>query len=199
MTVEDLFDMLVPRLAGPPQCTILQAVTAVHQIIVNRLLLKRSDLTKDTVQLPVATATVTLPDDYFAPDGLPQISGEGNLFPLPAGADTSLAVFSTPGVPRWQEVKGRTMTVWPPPDVEYTVNVPAFVRPAVPATLDAALPFWGTFDNVYLEGTLAVLQEGISAVADQAFSLLISSQVDQVLVAKDMADEQAEADAINYR
>ncbi len=200
MIVEDVLDNVIPRLGeGRPQCSILEAVASVHGIIVNRLLLKRSDLVKETIPVDVAkdATSISVPDNYFAPDGLPTVTGQGKVFPLPADADLTLSVFSTPGVPRWQRVKGRSMAIYPPADQDYTMLLPAFVRPAAPALMDDELPFWGTFDGVYAEGAFAVLKEGLAVVADQAFVAIVTSQVDQVLTAKAMADEQAVADAIN--
>lgn len=200
MTVQDLMDQVLPRLSGStPAMGLFDAVRAVQQIIVGRLLMRQSDLVKETLLLDFigGGSTITLPAEYFAADGLPSVTGKGPVFPLERGMDTTRAVLTLPGDPRYYEVKGRTLTFYPPAAADGEMKFPAFVRPAVPTEMEDDLPFWGAFDHVFAEGVYAVLTAGAAALADAGVAAVIQSQVDQVLAAKDVADEQSLADAIN--
>ena len=200
MTVDDVLQSVLQRMAGTkaaPGCTIIDAIRGVQAIIVNLLLLKRSDLIEQPLEIPfeATDSAVTLPGGYASMSQRPAVVGGNLLSPLngPAYGDLLIA-----GEPRFYDVIGSSLSLFPPPAAELVVSMRAFVRPAVPALMGDDLPFQGAFDEVYAYGAHAVLLEGPAVLSDRAFAMLIESQVNGVLQAKSLSDEQMMADAINF-
>lgn len=198
MTIEELMDSTISRVPAPT-CTIFEAVAGVLNIVVNRLLLKRSDLVQDDLLLYFSTgdSSVPLPREFFSVSDLPRLSGGGSLLPVDPASKT-LTSLQTPGTPKYYEQKNKTLYLYPPTNSDGSVIVPAYARPHAPDDLADDLPFYGAFDNVFTEGVVAVLSGGIGTIGDRSFAVVIESQVDLVLAAKSMSDEQALADSINY-
>lgn len=198
MTIQQLFESLLPRLPGPALCSIFEAVREVQGIIVNRLLLRRSEmLQKDpdaALDYAIDAKSASLPADFYSLMHRPFILGETPLSPLGGGNTASL---QTAGTPRFFAVIGRTLKIYPPTAEAVTVQVPYFYKPPILTLLSDELPFWGEFDSVFVEGCAGVLVRGMTVVADRGFVGVIQSQVDAVLEAKDLLAEQQMADAIN--
>jgi hypothetical protein len=199
MTVGELFKQVMTRLGpGPALCSIFEAVTVVQGVIANRLLLKRSELLvkepPETLDFLAGDQRKNLPSDYRELSGRPYVAGSTPLGPLGA-RDTSM--LQEAGVPKFFQVRGRTLVVYPPADGAYTVQIPYFFHPPAVTAMTDELPFYGEFDAVLVEGCAAMLKHGLVVVADPAFAALIQSQVDAVLAAKDWAAEQLLADDIN--
>jgi hypothetical protein len=198
MTVQELFESLLTRLPGPALCSIFEAVREVQGIIVNRLLLRRSEMLQAdpdaALDYAIGISSAPLPADYYALTGRPFVVGQTPLTPLDRGNTANLQV---PGTPRFYEVVGRSLKIYPAPDAPLAVQVPYFYRPAILADIAAELPFYGEFDSVFVEGCAGVLSRGLTVVAERGFVGVIQSQVDAVLEAKDLLAEQQMADAIN--
>lgn len=198
MIIQDLFDQLLGRLTGPALCSIFEAVREVQGIVANRLLLRRSDLLRkeaDAVLVySIGEQIKALPADFGALVGRPFVVGSAPLSPL-SGRNTS--DMQTPGPPKFYEMPGRSLRIHPVTDAAVSVQVPYFFKPPILADLADELPFSGEFDSVFVEGCAAVLTKGLSAVADRVFVSVVQSQVDGVLDARALIDEQLEADAIN--
>lgn len=198
MTVQDLFNQMLPRLAGPAVCSIFDAVRSVQEIVANRLLLRRSELLASDydakVTFPQGAGKRPLPEDFREFSGRPYLAGGKPLEPL---AGRSTETLQGQGTPKYYAVAGQTLSIWPKPEAATVVWVPYFVRPEAPTALSDEIPFAGAFDGVFAEGCAAVLTQGLSAVANPAFVAVIQSQVDAVLDAKDLVSEQLLADSIN--
>jgi hypothetical protein len=198
MTVQQILDLALGRLKGPATCGIFDAVREVQGIIVNRLFLRRSDWLRaeeDVVLTFAAGDNVQrLAFDFIALAGRPYVAGVRALLPL-GGMDPSR--FTAPGAPLFFEQWGKTLKVYPTPDVTTAVAVPCYYRPPILTDLSDVLPFGGVFDGVFIEGVMGLLAQGLSVVADAAFVAMIQSQVDAVLDAKAISDEQLMADGIN--
>lgn len=200
MTVEDIFQSVLVRMAGKtaaPGCTIFDAVRGVQSIIVNLLLLKRSDLMVQMLEVTFMSGEtyVSLPAGYASMAQRPYLVGKGVLSPLNGPATSELTV---PGDPRYYDVIGRNLALFPPPADEAVVNLQAFVRPLAPEAMDDDIPFQGAFDEAYAYGALQIMLEGPGVLSDRGFVAMIETQVNGVLQAKAMADEQLMADAINF-
>jgi hypothetical protein len=198
VTVQELFDIMLPRLSGPAKCTIFEAVREVQGIIVNRLLLRRPQMLKKTYDFEVSfepgESETPLPSDFRTMDGRPYVAGDGALEPL---GRISPARLSTAGKIQYFEQPGRLLRVYPPPQEATTVRVPYIAAPPVLTKLEDALPFRGEFDSVFVEGAAAMASAGLSAVADRGFVATIQSHVDMAIEARNLHDEQQMADDIN--
>lgn len=198
MTVDDILQSVLPRLAGTkPTCSIFDAIRGVQSIIVNLLLRRRSDLMVQPVDVDYAStdSSATLPDGFSSMAERPAVVGGNLLSPLQGPAYGDLL---TAGDPLYYDVIGTAFTLYPPPAADVSVKIKAFVRPVAPAQLDAVIPFQGVFDEVYAYGAHAVMVNGPAVIGDRAFAVLIESQVNEVLTARDLADEQMLADSINF-
>lgn len=197
MTVEDILQTVLPRLAGStPTCSIFDAVRGVQNIIVNLLLRKRSDLLEQALELNYTSAdtSVTLPDGYHSMSQRP-VAGDQFLAPLHFPATGELLV---PAVPRYYHVIGRALSIFPPPLADTALSIRAFVKPTIPTALDDVLPFQGAFDEAFVFGTQALMQQGSAVFTDRSFVITLESQVNEVLLAKNLSDEQMLADSINF-
>lgn len=204
MTVDELFGQVLPRLNDKPQCSIIDAVRRANTIICNRLAVKRSTLLREN-----ATATIAAGDESFpirAAGGRVFLSVAGEPYYTDAGKrkyikpfDAALAIPDTAAAPRYYERVGRRINVYPTADAEYTITIPVNAVPVAPAEMTEDIPFDGLFDDAYLEAVYGVMLNGTSAVADRAFVAGIETQVDMVMAAQEMADEQALVDSLNYR
>lgn len=198
MTVQDVLQRLLPRANTiKPGCSIFDAVRSVHSIILNRLILHRSDLLQEWVSLNFDPEGLPadLPAGFTSFAERPRVVGGEILTPLNRHTSQELL---TPAAPRYYDVIGRKISLFPPPIGTVTMQAKIFSRPAEPADLDDVLPFDGFFDEVYCEGAFSVMAAGLAAVSDRGFVATIESQVDAALSAKAMADEQMIADAINF-
>lgn len=198
MTVQELAQLLLPRVRGELRCDIFAAVREVQAVIAHRLLLRDSDLLLSATEAELAYAidaqTANLPSDYKNLAERPYIADQQPLAPLDRRRKDDL---QDSGDPRFYQVIGRTLWIYPPTDEAVTVRVPYYANQTAPTAMGDTLPFIGEFDRVFVEGAEYVLREGLSAVADPGFVALIQSQVDAVLDAKERLDEQLLADAIN--
>lgn len=201
MTVSELLTNILPRLEGKPACDIFEAVRRTQTIIVNRLLLRRSNLLADTITLSITTGddSVTLNPSggrsYLAPDGEPCIIVDGSRKYL-SPWDSAITVGDA-ARPKYYQRKGRKLLLYSVSDGDYEITLPAFLAPAVAAELDDELPFDGLLDDAYAEAVFQVMLAGTSIVADQAFGALVDSQVDRAIIAAELADEQSLVDSLN--
>lgn len=198
MTVQDLLERTLTRLPGPALCSIFDAVGGVQDIIVNRMLLRRSDmLSKDPpaeITYAVGDDKSVLPADYVLLSGRPYLPGQTPLSPL-AGRDT--AGLQIAGDPRFFSVTGHNLCIYPPTDKAIVLMVPYFFKPPAPSSLADALPFNGEFDSVIIDGCVAVMSHGMAALSERGFVSIIQAQVDGRLDAREMLAEQLIADSIN--
>lgn len=199
MTIQGLFDILLPGMTEPARCGILEAVREVQGIIAGRLLLKRSELLlKDpdgTIDYAVDAQSGSLPADFWGLAQRPYVAGET---PLGSLNNQDTAGLQDSATPKYYKLIGKTtLKVYPPTDTEITLQVPYFFKPPVLTDLANDLPFEAEFDSVFIEGCKGVLTRGLAVVADSGFVSVIQSQVDGVLMAKQQVDEQLLADDIN--
>lgn len=197
MTVFEVFSRAVPKVSGPALCTIFEAIGAVQDVIVSRLLSQRSDLLVsdfvDSLTFAAGKKNKQLADDFLGLTDRPYLESGLRLNPLKGQGDAGTAT----GPPRYYKVKGQMLSVYPVPTETTVVYVPFFARPEKPTEMDDELPFWGMFDSAFVDAVVPVLSLGVSAAGEAGFRAAIESQVDLVLQAKAAADEQLLADSIN--
>lgn len=198
MTVQDVLDAALSKLSGPALCSIFDALNDVQTIVANRLFARQSGLLKAyepyEAEFDAGEAMCVLSTNFKALDGRPYIQGVGHLEPL---GQTNKATLPTDGRARYYDTAGRALRLYPTPGEAVVVMVPYFFRHAAFSKLEDELPFYGEFDMVLVDGAVAVMQKGRGVLTDRAFLSEIQSQVDQVLHAKDLLDEQQLADTIN--
>lgn len=195
LTLQELVHQVLPRLSGPAVCSIFEAVREVHAVICARMLSRRADLLKSpdpaVLLLPANLGWADLPEDCLALDGRPYFAGKA-LEPI-----IQKRAIQASGAPRFYSARGKRLFVEPVPSEDVEVVAPYFSRPMVPEQMSDELPFFGDFDEVYVNGCIGILSRGLSAVADRDFVAMIHAQVDVVLDAQDSLAEQAWADSIN--
>lgn len=197
MTVFEVFSRAVPKVSGPALCTIFEAIGAVQDVIVSRLLVKRSELLVSdydaTLTYAAGKKEKMLPEEFLGFVDRPYLADATRLNPLRgqglAGTET--------GEPQFYKTKGHLLTIYPTPTEETVVYAPFYARPETPTEMDDELPFWGMFDSAFVDAVVPVLSLGVTAAGEAGFRATIESQVDLVLQAKDMSDEQLLADSIN--
>lgn len=197
MKLEDLLDIVEPSMPGmEPTCSLVEAVRLTHTAIINRLLQVQSDVLVEelSIAVPVNDDIGLLPDGYQSLARRPQIVGGGFLNAL-TSSDTS--ALETAGTPKYYQIIGKLLQVFPPTDTAINIKLLARLRPAAPALMDDDLPFTGAFDQVYIDGVVAILSGGIKAMNAKTYLPGVQMQVDQIISGAAGDDEQLMADSIN--
>jgi len=123
--------------------------------------------TTDSVTAAIAASvTITSDDGYgYLPDGFwgfidqPYIDGKTYpLLPLP-NLDIKLA-YTSPGEPRYYQIKGSKLYVIPDTATDYTIKADYFARPAALTSTTDTIPFDELFDDVIAEYILRYFRNG---------------------------------------
>lgn len=196
MTVQELAELVMQRVDGVPQCSILDAVREVQSIITRRLFFWRDKSLKSTATLTFGAGigAVTLPSGYLGQNGVPYLLVEdavSRLSPVLSQQPTAAAT------PLYYETTGTQLVVYPPTLAELIVHLPSFIAPAVPTTLAAELPFLGAHDGIFIDGCTRMASAGRLLASDQAFRASLQDQIDVFVQGNQLAAEQVTADEIN--
>lgn len=197
MKLEELLDIIEPSMPGmEPTCSLVEATRLTHTAIINRLLQVKSDVLVEEllIAVPANDDIGHLPDDYQSLARRPQIVG-GDFLTVLTSSDTS--ALETAGTPKYYQIIGKLLQVFPPTDTAINIKLLARLRPAAPALMDDDLPFNGAFDQVYIDGVVAILSGGIKAMNAKTYLQGIQLQVDQIISGAAGDDEQLMADSIN--
>jgi hypothetical protein len=197
MTLQELLDIVEPSMPGMnPACSFVEAVRLTHTTIINRLVQVRSDALVQEITVDIATGEDIgyLPDEFMSLSRRPQIVG-GAFLNMLTSNDTS--ALETAAVPSFYRIVGKLIQVFPPTNAAITIKMLARLRLDVPAAMYDDLPFNGDFDQVYIDGVVAVLSGGLAAMNAKTYVPVIQLQVDQMLSGSDGDDEQVLADSIN--
>jgi hypothetical protein len=193
MTAQELLNIVLPRLAGgggqEQYLNFLEAVRATADIITKRLWFLRSDLLETDFEalLAAGEAHVTLGADFL---GLVENSqpwldyADGTrrvLTPLPNGIKHT---FTESGPPRYYELRGRVLTVFPTTSAATTVKGEQFSAPAAVTALTDNLPFSGIFDPLFVDAVTRIGKDGLALTVNPAFAALMYGQVDQLVHAR---------------
>lgn len=197
MTVQELFTLVLPRLETVPRCSLMEAAAAVQSIAFKHLFAMRSDLIQADydVDFGVDEPQAQLPDTFYAVASRPEIVG-GQTFL--SQADRTKVLGLSAGTPRFYDLRGRLMTVYPTPVADVVIRVPSFVKPLALESMDDDLPFDGWLDDVFADCCVAYMSSGEVGPADRGFAAFVVTQLDTLLKSRELNDEQATADAINY-
>lgn len=199
MTVFEVFNQVVPKVKGAPLCTIFEAIHAVQNVIVSHLHIKRSTLLAsdydDKRVFSTGKKLSYLPDEFLGLSDRPYLDDDNKtrLIPLKGTANPGTET----GAPRNFRIRGKLLEIYPVPTETTAVFVPFYARPPVPEEMDDVLPFWSMFDAVFVDSVVPVLSLGIAASGEMTFRTAIETQVDALLLAQELSDEQQLADSIN--
>jgi len=188
MTVEALFELLIPRLAAArPNVAFIDAVQGAVDVVTDHLWRGNSDLllTEYDEAIGQGFQAVTFDDTFLgmSPEPPSLLDTDGNfvrhLFPLPQGQKHK---YSSPATPEYYQLRGNTLMIYPEPDASYTVVGEVYSRPVAITSMAATLPFGGIFDRrVIADAVLHLSHQGMIAVTDQAFRKMVERQVDSVI------------------
>lgn len=183
-TAQNLFDKILLRLQSqPPEHDFLTALDMVVRALDRRLLECRSDLIKAENVLPLLAEAneVDLPAGMLAVAEHPVISFTGatrlELLPLPKDKRFS---YTEPGVPRYYELRGTKLRVYPIADRDVTVKFESFNPSSVP-TLASTVPYNGLFDDTIIELLVRYGASPAIASVDPALDMMTRKAVDDVL------------------
>jgi len=197
MILSDLFNIAAPYLTGAtPPCSLIEAVRLVHTGIVNHLLQVKGDALVEEVQVSVGAGDDTgyLPDEFLSLCRRPQIVG-GSFLSVITSSDTS--AMETAGTPTKYEIIGKLIVVYPPTDTDITLKMLARLSPVLPVALSDELPFGGAFDQIYVDGVVAILGGDPAFISGKQYLAAVQLQLDQILSGTSADDEQLLADSIN--
>lgn len=197
MTLAELLDIIEPSMPGTEAtCSLVEAVRLTHTAIVNRLVQLRSDALVQEITADISSGDDLgyLPDEFMSLSRRPQIVG-GSFLNMLTSNDTS--TLETAAVPRFYQVVGKLIQVFPPTNANISIKMLARIRPDAPVEFTDDIPFNGDFDQIYIDGVLAVLSGGIAAMNAKAYVPGVQIQVDQLLSGNTGDDEQVLADSIN--
>ncbi|CAB4211896.1 hypothetical protein UFOVP1419_46 [uncultured Caudovirales phage] len=197
MTLQELLDIIEPSMPGTEAtCSFVEAVRLAHTAIINRLVQVRSDALVQEITVDVAAGEDIgyLPDEFLSLSRRPQIVGGAFLNMLTSNDTSGL---ETAAVPAFYRVVGKLIQLFPPTAADVTIKMLARMRPDAPAAMYDDLPFTGDFDQIYIDGVIAILSGGLAAMNAKTYVAGIQMQVDQLLSGADGDDEQVLADSIN--
>ena len=197
MKLIDLLSVAGSVMAGSePPCSLVEAVKLVHTAIVNRLVQVRSDALVEEllVDVPANDNAGYLPDEFLSLASRPQIVGGAFISQLPSSDTSTLEIA---GTPKYYQVIGKALLLYPPTDKALTLKLLARLRPASPSAMQDVFPFNGEFDQIYTDGVVAILTGGLPGMIAKQYLPVVQSQVDQLLSGAAGDSEQAMADSIN--
>lgn len=188
MTVSELFDIVLPRIANSKQAQSLNFIEALQvavDIVTQRLWLCQSDMLRSVSDVDVAAGddSVVVPFGFLGmiPDVPPVIDyGDDRkdvLEPLPKGTRHTIG---EDGDPKYYELRGGQIRLLPSfKDAAGTVAIEYFKRPDVITSFDDDVPFNGVFDALLTDAVVMVGQRGLSITVDQGFAAYLAAQVDR--------------------
>lgn len=184
MTAGELLEKILPRLAVTPQtATFLDSLQATVEIVARRLWLKGSDLLRVDLEADVKAGEneVVLPCGFLGFASLPWAIYGGRrrtLPPLPGGLK---GTFSGQAPPKYHELIGPIVTLYPATDAALTFVAEIYARPSLIESLDDNLPFRGVFDQLFIDAVTRVGKEGMILTVSPVFEAYLYRQVDQIV------------------
>lgn len=184
MALQDVLDKVLGRVSRQgivAEYSFMDAANAVQQIITRRLLLKKSDLLLEdfTAAIVAPASTFTLPTGFKGFAERPYLSGTStHLMTLPRELRSQL---TTPGTPKFYEMRGTTVKLFPTPSANVTVVGVYYKEPTAFTTLTATMPFGGLADDIFVEGITRLAVTGMKTAIDPEFLAMIYNQLEEIL------------------
>jgi hypothetical protein len=191
-TAMDIFARVKHRLTiEPPVQDFRTALQMVIEHIDRRLYYHRSDVLKadNAVELEAGESVVALPAGLLGIVAHPVVSYEGvqrqALAPLP---EFLRYTFSENNVPRFYDVVGLAMAVYPTTDRALTVKFRSFNKSAAIEDLTSEIPYDGIFDSAIAELLIKLGANPLKAMTDAVVDALVTKMVDDVFLHKTPKD-----------
>ena len=183
-TVEELFDLVLPRLISPEQAkgiSFVAAINAITNLIFKRLWKRKSDLVTSEIAILFATGNqgMGVPPTFMGLKEKPYIPSGDYLEPIET--DRKAVLSGKTGVPNRYELRQGMLYVWPTPIVNTIVKCEFFRNPGKVVNFSDIVPFTGVFDQVFIEGAVKFISQGGAIVGDVAFEQFIINEVDDIL------------------
>lgn len=183
-TLQDTLDLVLQRASNlkmVAKVPFMSAANMALDIIYKRLLIRKSDLVKEsfTISIVANTNSYALPDDFNGFAERPYFSGETILLnPLPPEERMRLTTASTP---RFYEIKGTTLYLFPTPSTTFTLMTEYVKKSTAFTSLADAVPFNGLIDWLFVEAILKIADGGMGVIADPVFRQSLYSQLEEIL------------------
>ena len=183
-TAQDIFDRILPRMTQePPVQGFLSAIGHVIKHIDTRLFTYGSELLRSvqSLEFAVGASSADLPSGLMGFKTQPRfLSGDTvtKLWPLPEELRWRL---DEDGDPKYYEVMGNTITLYPTPEVAGSIKFVAMVKNTV-TTMAHTIPYGGLFDDMIAELALKYSSSPIMATVDQAIAAFVAREMDVILL-----------------
>jgi hypothetical protein len=185
-TLLELWESVLPRLdLARNSVDFLTSCQEVINIIVDQLWVRNSDFLKTTVDFTIdgTTTAVSLPPDYLGMDYFPYLIDVDNNVMLMANINKN-DKYNYIGItdkPKYFDLSGFTLTVYPTPDTTYTLRLDYYAEPAALNDFSSLLPFGGFFNDIIADNAVKISNLGYSILADQTFIGSIVQKVDRTV------------------
>lgn len=101
-----------------------------------------------------------------------------NLFPIPDIMRKAYCLI--PSTPDFYELRFLTVTVYPTPSVNVTVNAEVYVNPIPIVDFTSYLPFGGLLDQAITEGVMLIGKNGLAVTVEPKFREYMRDQISLV-------------------
>ena len=160
----------------------MDSANAVLQIITRRLLIKKSDFLREDYSVTVTPTvpTFNLPTGFKGFAERPYISGTTQfLEPLPPEAR---ALLTTAGTPRYYELRGTLVKVFPTPTAASTTIVGLYYKePTAFTVLTANMPFGDLANDLFVDAIVKFAVDGLKTAVNPEFLTMMYNQIEEIL------------------
>jgi hypothetical protein len=186
-TVQDVINSLLPKLASRPEAAteLYEQLNDIIEVISRRLWFHRSDLLKATTAVvvnPVNTGFI-FDNRFLGFRGLPyesNPSGSHQVRQLSPLSEDDEWRYQQPGTPRFYQLIGNSVALFPAPATEFTFIVRYYALPSDLVDQNSPIPFNGLFDTIIKDMALAMVQ-GMFTIVSPVFIQTLNEIVDKTI------------------
>lgn len=182
--LQDILDLVLQRASAlklVAKIPFMDAANLAMDLIYKRLLLKKSDFLRESFSRSFLADvnSCILPTDFFGLAERPYFSGlTALLTPLPV---ETRQVFTTSGTPRYYELRGTSLVLYPTPSTPYTLLGEYWQRPVKFAAVSDIVPLNGLIDYILADAIIRISETGMGVLADPTFRQSIYTQLEELL------------------
>ena len=97
------------------------------------------------------------------------------IFPLPE--IRMKALYKVPSTPDYYELRNLTVTLFPTPNVDVTINSEIYANPPALVDMTSTIPFDGLLDQAITEAVMMIGKNGLSITVDPKFREFMRDQI----------------------